>query len=147
MNLRSVLLLFACAASPLWSQAGRAADAAINGTVAAYHAALKAGDAAAAMKLIADDAIFLESGAIETREQYEKNHLPEDIRFEKTVNSSWRTYRSTRNGDTAWVISTGELVGTFDEKPVNLVVVELTVLTRQSGQWKIRSVEWSSRRR
>ena len=117
------------------------------GVVTAFHAALKSGDAAGAMKLIADDAIFLESGAIETREEYAKNHLPEDIKFEKTVNSTWRTYRSTRAGDTAWVVSTADMVGTFEDKPMNLVVVELTVLTRESGTWKIRTMEWSSRRR
>jgi ketosteroid isomerase-like protein len=130
------LTLFA--AATLWGQAA---------VVDAFHAAVKSGNAPAAQALLADDATFMESGGIETRAEYIANHLPEDIKFEKAVTSAWKSYRVTVQGDIAWATSTEDITGTFEDRPVNLAVVELMVLARQNGVWKIRSVSWSSRRR
>ena len=60
----------------------------VTTTVAEFHAALKRGDGASAMKLLAPDAVILESGFAETRAEYEAHHLPEDIRFAQTVSST-----------------------------------------------------------
>jgi hypothetical protein len=51
------------------------------------------------------------------------------------------------HGDAAWVIATTEYAGTFDNKPVNFISAQLAVLTHDSGNWLIRSIPWSSRRR
>lgn len=75
---------------------------------------MKTGDKAAAMSVIAPDAVFVESGTLETRSQYEE---------------------------------TTEYQGTFDKSPVNFVSAQLAVLTHNSGNWLIRSIHWSSRRR
>jgi ketosteroid isomerase-like protein len=122
-------------------------SAAVTTAVTAFHVAVKSGNAAAAQVLLADDAIFMESGGIETRAEYIANHLPEDIKFEKAVTSAWKAYKVTVQGDVAWATSTEDITGTFEERPVNLAVVELMVLSRQNGAWKIRSISWSSRRR
>ena len=45
------------------------------------------------MSVIAPDAMFVESGKLETRAEYEMNHLPVDIDFEKQV-----TAHATRCG-------------------------------------------------
>ena len=82
-----------------------------------------------------------------TRAEYTANHLPEDIKFEKQVTSAWKSYKVTVQGDTAWATSTEDISGTFEDRPVSLAVVELMVLTRQNGAWKIRSISWSSRRK
>jgi ketosteroid isomerase-like protein len=42
----------------------------VEAVVAAYHEALAAGDSVAALALLADDVVILESGGIETKEQY-----------------------------------------------------------------------------
>ena len=64
---------------------------------------------AAAMRLIAPDAVFVESGKIETRAEYEANHLPADIDFERQVKAERGPLRVTFDGrDTAWVISRAE---------------------------------------
>src|SRR5262245_13818473 len=107
-----------------------------------FYGAITAGDADAAMHLIAPDAIFVESGKIETRAQYEENHLPADIEFERHVKAVRGPARVTFDGrDTAWVISTAE----YDEgNPEKYINTQLMVLTRDSGEWRIRTISWSS---
>jgi len=101
-----------------------------------------AGDAAAAMRLIAPDAVFVESGKIETRAEYEANHLPADIDFERQVKAQRGPLRVTFDGrDTAWVISRAE----YDEgNPEKYINTQLMVLTRDTGEWRIRTISWST---
>ncbi len=114
----------------------------IEAVVKTFYGAITAGDAAAAMKLIAPDAIFVESGKIETRQQYEENHLPADIDFEAKVKAQRGPLHITFDGrDTAWVISTAE----YDEgNPEKYINTQLMVLTRDTGDWQIRTISWSS---
>jgi ketosteroid isomerase-like protein len=113
----------------------------------AFYAAMKKGDKAAAMQPIAADAVFVESGTLETRAEYEANHLPADIEFEGQVTGKRSPWQVKAHGDTAWVIATSEYEGTFNGAPVNFVSGQLAVLTRDGGPWQIRSIHWSSRRR
>ena len=53
----------------------------------AFHAALAAGDSAAALALLAPDAVVLESGEVETRAEYAAHHLAADIEFSRAVPS------------------------------------------------------------
>ena len=112
-----------------------------------FYGAMKTGDQAAAMRHIADDAVFVESGRLETRAEYEANHLPADIDFERQVTGKRSPWQVKFSGDTAWAIATTEFDGTFDGAPVNFVSAQLAVLTRADGAWRIRSIHWSSRRR
>ena len=112
-----------------------------------FYGAMKRGDQAAAMQHIADDAVFVESGRLETRAEYEANHLPADIDFERQVTGKRSPWQVKFSGDTAWGIATTEFDGTFDGAPVNFVSAQLAVLTRADGTWRIRSIHWSSRRR
>ena len=74
-----------------------------------FYSAMKEGDAAKAMTLIAPDAVFVESGQLETRAEYEKNHLPADIGFfEKQVTGERGQWQVKNEGDTAWAIVTTE---------------------------------------
>jgi ketosteroid isomerase-like protein len=118
----------------------------VTAVVESFYSAIKKGDEAAAMSLIAPDAVFLESGRLETRDEYEKNHLPADIDFEGQVTGKRGPMQVTFEGNTAWVIATTEYNGTFDGSPVNFVSAQLVVLTRDSGNWRIRTIHWSSRR-
>lgn len=62
-------------------------SAAVAAMVHEYHQALASGDSTAAMALLATDAVILESGGIETREEYRSHHLQSDIAFARAVTS------------------------------------------------------------
>jgi ketosteroid isomerase-like protein len=136
-----LLWLPACTLTPQPSEAD------VTAVLESFYGAMKTGDKAAAMRVIAPDAVFLESGRLETRAEYEANHLPADIAFEKEVNGKRGPWRITFEGNTAWGIATTEYEGTFEGKPVNFVSAQLAVLTRDSGDWRIRTIHWSSYRR
>ena len=76
----------------------------------------------------------------------EANHLPADIEFESQVTGKRGPMQVTFEGNTAWVIALTEYDGKFEGDPVNFVSAQLVVLTRDSGNWRIRSIHWSSRR-
>ena len=125
----------ACAAAP-----PREAD--VAAVVDTFYGAIAAGNAADAMHLIAPDAVFVESGKIETRAEYEMNHLPADIEFEREVKAMRGPMQVTFDGrNTAWVISRAE----YDEgNPEKYINTQLMVLTRDSGDWRIRTISWST---
>jgi ketosteroid isomerase-like protein len=131
----------------LAAQTATAAEAEIQKVVDAFHAGLKKGDAAAVMQLFAPDVLLLEAGGIETRAQYEKDHLPADIEFEKVVSTVFKPYRVVVVGDAAWAISNSEYKGTFRDRPVDSLGVELMILSRDASGWRIRAIHWSSRAR
>ena len=109
-----------------------------------FHRALQSGDADAAMALLSPDAVILESGAVETREEYKKHHLSEDIEFAKAVNTTTTVPTVTVQGDAAWVSSTSRASGIFHGHDVNSIGAELVVLSKSSIGWIIRSIHWSS---
>jgi ketosteroid isomerase-like protein len=122
-------------------------QAEVRDTLEAFYAAMKNGDRAAAMSHIAEDAVFVEGGRLETRQQYEENHLPNDIGFEKQVTGKRGEWNITIEDNTAWAIATTEYDGIFDGAPVAFTSAQLAVLSRDAGAWRIRSIHWSSRRR
>lgn len=119
----------------------------VRTTLETFYGAMRTADTAAAMALIAEDAMFVEGGRLETREEYEKNHLPADISFEKQVTGQRGPWRISFRDDTAWAIATTEYDGLFDGAPVAFTGAQLAVLTREDAGWRIRSIHWSSRRR
>jgi ketosteroid isomerase-like protein len=136
-----LLWLPACAPGPQHSEAD------VTSVLESFYGAMKTGDKAAAMRVIAPDAVFLEAGGLETRAEYEANHLPADIAFEREVTGRRGDWSIRFEGNTAWGIATTEYEGTFEGKRVNFVGAQLAVLTRESGDWQIRTIRWSSRRR
>ncbi|HLG55590.1 MAG TPA: nuclear transport factor 2 family protein [Vicinamibacterales bacterium] len=137
----TLLCLSSCAQAPTPPR-----DADVTAVLESFYGAMKTGDRAAAMRLIAPDAVFLESGTLETRAEYEANHLPADIEFESQVTGKRGPIKVTFEGNTAWAIATTEYDGTFDGGAVKFVSAQLMVLTRDSGDWRIRTIHWSSRR-
>jgi ketosteroid isomerase-like protein len=139
-----VALLAALLATPFAGAQAQPNEADLTSVVEAFYAAIKAGDADAAMALIAPDAIFVEAANIENRDQYEKNHLPRDIDYESQIDGQRGPLQVTREGDTAWIISTTK----YDEKalgnPELYVITQLMVLSRGADGWRIRSICWSS---
>ena len=120
-------------------------EAEVASVLESFYSAIKRGDAKAAMSVIAPDAMFVESGTLETRAEYEKNHLPLDIDFERQINGKRGPLRITFAGDTAWVIATTEYDGKIEGGQVSFASSQLMVLTKDADAWKIRSIHWSSR--
>jgi ketosteroid isomerase-like protein len=146
MRMTLVAFLLGGLALPLAAQSNPKDVADVTAVMDAFQAALRSGESAAALRLLADDAVFLESGRIETRAEYAANHLPLDIEFEKTVKSTHKQYRVVVNGNSAWAIGTSDMKGTFEGQPVNIGGAELMVLSREAGGWRIRTIHWSSHR-
>jgi ketosteroid isomerase-like protein len=117
----------------------------VEAAIESFYAAMKKGDPKAAMAMIAPDAMFVESGRLETRQQYEESHLPNDIDFEKQITGKRSPWQITVNGDTAWGIASTEYQGAFDGRDLAFVSRQLAVVTRgEDGKWLIRSIHWSS---
>jgi ketosteroid isomerase-like protein len=124
---------------------GRADSAAAARTVERFHAALEAGDSLAALELLTDDALVLENGVVETKDEYRSHHLPGDIAFARAVRREAGPTRVIVRGDVAWATSTSTVQGTFRDRPVNSRTVELMVLERAADGWRIAAIHWSSR--
>ena len=118
----------------------------VAAVVDGFHKALAAGDSAAALAPLAPDVVVLESGGIETRDDYRAHHLPADIEFARAVPGARSGARVVVSGDVAWVSATSTTRGEFRGRPVNSVGAELVVLARAGGPWRIRAIHWSSRR-
>jgi len=112
--------------------------------VHAFHAALARGEGKGALALLAEDAVILENGSAQTREQYAREHLGEDIAFAKAVRTT-RTNETVRHqGGVAWTTATARAQGNFNGRIIDNIGVELMVLTKQEGEWRIRAIHWSS---
>jgi ketosteroid isomerase-like protein len=120
-------------------------SAAVAAVVQRYHDALAAGDSAAALAQLADDAVILESGSMESRQEYRSHHLPADIAFARAVTAMRSRVRVSMRGDVAWTTAMSTMRGRFQGKSVNAIGAELMVLTRTAGRWKISAIHWSSR--
>ena len=151
MRTTTILAIAACilAAAPDVgrAQATPADSIALRETIRQFHDALVRGDSAGALALLADDAVILEAGGVETRAEYRAHHLPADIQFAMAVPSKTGPIQVTIVGDVAWATSTSESSGTFNGRPINSAGAELVVLTRSGTGWQIRAIHWSSRRR
>ena len=99
-------------------------------TVARFHAALAAGDSAGAMALLAPDVLVLESGGMETREEFRAHYLPADIAYAMAVKIERGPMRVVIRGDVAWVTSTSSATGEMRGRAINSTSAELAVLSR-----------------
>lgn len=122
-------------------------SAAVVATVRQFHAALAAGDSTTALASLDEDVVVLESGGVETREQYRSHHLSSDIAFARAVPPTRGPIRVRIDGDVAWVSSTSVTQGEYNGRAINSAGAELMVLRRTADGWKIRAIHWSSRTR
>jgi ketosteroid isomerase-like protein len=140
LALASLMLVPAVAAS----QSDSANAVAI---VAAFHAALEAGDSTKALSLLAEDVRIMESGGIEDKQKFRNGHLSADMAFAKAVKSVRTVASVVVTGTAAWVSSTSVATGESNGRAVNSQGAELIVLSRGADGWKIRAIHWSSRTR
>lgn len=122
-------------------------SAAVAAAVAAFHAALRAGDSAAALAWLAPDATILEAGGSETVPEYRAGHLPGDIAFTQATTTEPGQVRVRVLGDVAWAASVSRVHGEFRGRAIDSDSAELMVLVRDAAGWRIAAIHWSSRRR
>lgn len=148
-----MIIVFAIAVSGLLAASettpGRqqSASSQVIAVVSEFHAALSTGDSATALRLLDPDATVLESGDVETRDEYRANHLPADIEFARAVPSKRTVLSVTVVGDAGWIASKSENVGRMGTRSINSVGAELMVLRKRDSGWKIAAIHWSSKTR
>ena len=135
--------------SPAAAQAAPSDSVSAVEAVERFRAALARGDSAAALFVLAGDAIILESGDVETRAEYRSHHLPADIDYARAIPGTHTLKTVVVHGDAAWVSSTSVTQGRMKTRAINSAGAELIVLSRRDRQspWQIRAIHWSSRRR
>ena len=140
----SAVVSFAAIGRPL--AAATPDSNAVAATVERFHSAIAAGDSVAALALLGDDVVILESGTLESRDDYRAHHLPADIAFARAVPSRRGAMAVQIRGDVAWVTGTSTSKGEYRGRSINSTGAELVVLSRDTaGGWKIRAIHWSSR--
>ena len=126
------------------SVAVEAVDAAA--VVDAFHAALKTGDTAAALALLATDVmIFEEGGAERSRDEYASHHLASDAAFAAASETTTSRRSGWSDDDVAWITSEGRTTGQFNGRAVDRLTTETMVLKRHADPWRIHHIHWSSR--
>lgn len=118
----------------------------MKAAVEGFHQALLRADRAAALALLSPDALILESGESQTRAEYEREHLAEDIAFASTTKTDRSPFVIRQEGNVAWTTTTSKTTGTFQGRKIDSAGVELMVLTKDESGWRIRAIHWSSRK-
>ncbi|MES2316459.1 MAG: nuclear transport factor 2 family protein [Pseudomonadota bacterium] len=115
-------------------------------TMAAFHAALGAGDRAAAIALLSPDIVIYESGFVEhTRDEYASHHLDADMAYCKATTRKILKHAERIDGNVATVMEETETRGSFKGKPVNARGLETTILEKRGDGWVVAHIHWSSR--
>lgn len=125
------------------------ADPAIAEVVAVaeqFGVALKAGDTARLTQLLDEDVLILESGGAErSRAEYLGHHAIADAKFLRDAQVETLRRAGNRAGDLAWVATESEIHSGTGADAKHLKSTETLVLARETGQWRIVHVHWSSR--
>jgi len=112
----------------------------------AFHAALAAGDPPTVLRLLAPDAVILESGDTEARAEYAAHHLAADIEFVRAVPGTREVTGVRVEGTVGWVTATSTTRGEFRGRTIASQGAELMILSRIGRTWLIRAIHWSSHR-
>ncbi|HEX8240021.1 MAG TPA: nuclear transport factor 2 family protein [Allosphingosinicella sp.] len=113
--------------------------------VDAFHAALRKGDAEAALALVADDALVFEDGRVErTKAEYALHHAKADAAFSKAVSTKRLKRTGQATADVALIATETRTKGRFRNQDVDRIMVETMVLRRGPAGWRIVHIHWSS---
>ena len=116
-------------------------------TVAAFHAAITAGDKTRALAMLSPTIMIYESGYVErSRDEYASHHLGGDMEFAKGVKRKVLKHSERVDGNIAIVMEETETTGAVKGKPVHAFGVETAVLEKKGDEWVIAHVHWSSRK-
>src|SRR3546814_4484409 len=87
----------------------------------------------------------LESGGAErSKAEYASYHLAADANFSQAT-AQTITHRTGRaEGDLASIATESKTVGTYKDRPINLIGTDTMFLRRQNDGWQIVHIHWSS---
>lgn len=120
-------------------------EAAVRAVVESFHAALAAGDSAAALASLHPDLVVFEAGHAETRAEYRSGHLASDMAFSQAVAFSTIRDAVVLGSDLSLYLREYSMKGTFHGRAIDGHGSETIVLARTPAGWNIRHIHWSSR--
>lgn len=137
-----ILTLLAFSMLANFTYAGEPKDA-----LAAFYAALAAGDTAKATELLAPDVTIYESGYVErSRADYAGHHLPEDMVFAKTSQRVVLRQSQRIDGNLAVIWEETETKAKVKDKDIKIFGTETALLQKNGDDWNIVHIHWSSRK-
>lgn len=114
--------------------------------VSSFHAALAAGDRAAALAHLDPQVLIFESGGAElSRDEYASHHLGSDMAFSQATERTVVDQRKDSSGDVAWVLTRSTTKGTYRDREIDAKGTETMVLRHSPEGWRIVHIHWSSR--
>ena len=113
-------------------------------TLTSFHDAIIDNDSQAAKNLLSASVRILEGGNIETKEEYLSHHFHSDGKFLSSMKREVESRSVTIEGNTAWVSTQTHTWGTYSDRKLDLNSLELAVLKKEDGNWKITALHWSS---
>lgn len=120
-------------------------SAAVVEVIEGFHETLAARDSAAVDAMLLPDAVILESGGLETKEEYFGHHFGADAAFLENMDREIERRQVRIEEGTAWVSTTSRLSGTYNGESLDIDSAELMVLREMPEGWRIAAIHWSSR--
>ncbi|HCI72264.1 MAG TPA: nuclear transport factor 2 family protein [Balneola sp.] len=102
-------------------------------------------DSEKAGEILHDDVTILEGGGMETKSEYLSHHFHSDGKFLSAMNREEVSQEISVEGNMAWVTSKTKMTGTYSGRDIDLSSLELAVLKKENGMWKVIALHWSSR--
>ncbi|MBO6571240.1 MAG: nuclear transport factor 2 family protein [Balneola sp.] len=102
-------------------------------------------DSEKAGEILHDDVTILEGGGMETKSQYLSHHFHSDGKFLSAMNREELSQEISVEGNMAWVTSKTKMTGTYSGRDIDLSSLELAVLKKENGMWRVIALHWSSR--
>jgi|SRR6056297_1078067 len=116
---------------------------AVSNILADFENAIVENNSEATSMLLHDDVVILEGNNRETKEQYLSHHFHSDGRFLSAMTRELISEQVTIEGNVAWVTSLTKMIGTYNEREIDRTSLELVVLKKENGEWKIIALHWS----
>ncbi len=146
-----IFLMATCFTPAVYGQhqhAGHTSDSVVVAQTAVhFHEALVAGDSLKVATLLMKDARILESGGMETREEYLSHHFHSDSAFLKEIKRDTGISEVRVEGDFAWLATKNRMHGIYKGNEIDLNSAELMLLRNTTEGWRIVAIHWSSRNR
>ncbi|MCI0432251.1 MAG: nuclear transport factor 2 family protein [Gemmatimonadetes bacterium] len=115
----------------------------VREVVHSFHAALAAGDSAAAIRYLHEDVTIYESGRAETLADYRSGHLRSDVAFAQAVQRARTSEDVQLWQDIALYTSQTRTTGRYRGRDIDSRGVESMLLVRTTDGWRIRHIHWS----
>ena len=102
-------------------------------------------DSEKAGEILHDDATILEGVGMETKREYLSHHFHSDGNFLSAMNREEVSQEISVEGNMAWVTSKTKMTGTYSGRDIDLSSLELAILKKENGMWRVIALHWSSR--